>query len=302
MKKISYLAAVVGIALLAVSCNQTKKEPVEATDQTNTEKVEDPTTENKEPSNKEKVRELLSSFSTGNEEPLKYINPNKYIQHNLEAADGVEGFKSLMKSLSASKPSVNIVRMLSDGDYVVAQTEYGYKTPTVGFDIFRFENGLIVEHWDNLQAEKPKNPSGHTLIDGDTTIKETDEAGLKANKALAEGFVTDVLMGKNPSNLENYFNGNNYIQHHPLIGDGLDGLKAGLEKLTKMGLTFKYTQIHKILGEGNFVLVVSEGVMANKPTSFYDLFRIENGKIAEHWDIVETIPANAEHKNKNGKF
>ena len=302
MKKLSYVLAVVGIAILAVSCNNTKNEVVQNTDQSNSAETKENDLKEIKQSNAEKVKELLSSFSTGNEDPIKYINPNKYIQHNLGAADGVEGLKTLMEFLSKTKPSVKIVRIFSDGDYVVAQTEYGYETPTVGFDIFRFENGLIVEHWDNLQAIPPTNPSGHSLIDGDTTIKETDKEGLEANKKVAEGFVTDVLMGKNPKNLENYFDGNNYIQHHPLIGDGLDGLKTGLEKMTKMGLTFKYSKIHKILGEGNFVLVVSEGVMADKPTSFYDLFRIENGKIAEHWDIVETIPPVKDHKNKNGKF
>lgn len=286
MKKVNYILAALVLVLTAAACGNTKKEKAE----------------NKELTNKEKVKELLLIFNNGSQEPLKYINPDKYIQHNLGATNGVEGLKNLVAYLSPSKPSVNTVRMISDGDYVVAQTEYGYDTPTAGFDIFRFEDGLIVEHWDNLQAIPEKNPSGHTLTDGETAIKETDAAGLEANKAVAKGFVTDVLMGENPANLENYFDVNNYIQHHPLIGDGLDGLKAGLEKMTQMGLTFKYTKIHKILGEGNLVLVVSEGEMAGKPTSFYDMFRIENKKIAEHWDIVETIPPAEEHKNTNGKF
>ena len=52
----------------------------------------------------------------------------------------------------------------------------------------------------------------------------------------------------------------------------------------------KYDQIHKVLGEGNLVLVVSEGSFAGAATSFYDLFRVENGKIAEHWDTIEAIP------------
>src|SRR6266478_5614764 len=64
----------------------------------------------------------------------------------------------------------------------------------------------------------------------------------------------------------------------------------------------KFDKIHRVLGEGNFVLTVSEGQFAGKPTSFYDLWRVENGKIAEHWDTVEAIPEKAEWKNSNGKF
>ena len=59
---------------------------------------------------------------------------------------------------------------------------------------------------------------------------------------------------------------------------------------------------HIVLGQGNFVLAVGEGTFAGQPTSFYDLFRVENGKIAEHWDVMETILPAEEHKNDNGKF
>ena len=72
--------------------------------------------------------------------------------------------------------------------------------------------------------------------------------------------------------------------------------------MAKAGVTMKYTKIHKVLGEGNFVLVSSEGEFAGKPSAFYDLFRVANGKIAEHWDTIETIPPRAEWKNANGKF
>jgi|SRR5580693_2404409 hypothetical protein len=56
------------------------------------------------------------------------------------------------------------------------------------------------------------------------------------------------------------------------------------------GITLKYDRVHTVLGERKFVLVVSEGAFGRKQTSFYDLFRVENVKIAEHWDTVETIP------------
>lgn len=72
--------------------------------------------------------------------------------------------------------------------------------------------------------------------------------------------------------------------------------------MAKHGVTMKYDRIHAVLGEGNFVLVVSEGEFAGKPVSFYDLFRVENGKIAEHWDVIEEIIPRAEWKNENGKF
>jgi predicted SnoaL-like aldol condensation-catalyzing enzyme len=79
-------------------------------------------------------------------------------------------------------------------------------------------------------------------------------------------------------------------------------LRQALQTLAEQGITVKFDKIHKVLGEGNFVLVVSEGNFAGQPTSFYDLFRVENGKIAEHWDTTETIPPREQWKNDNGKF
>ena len=52
----------------------------------------------------------------------------------------------------------------------------------------------------------------------------------------------------------------------------------------------------------NFVLVVSEGSFGDAPTAYYDLFRVEEGRIAEHWDVIETIPPREAWKNDNGKF
>ena len=63
-----------------------------------------------------------------------------------------------------------------------------------------------------------------------------------------------------------------------------------------------YTKTRQLLAQGNFVLAVSEGTFGGAPTSYYDLWRLENGKIAEHWDVMETIAAPETWKNQNGKF
>jgi predicted SnoaL-like aldol condensation-catalyzing enzyme len=70
----------------------------------------------------------------------------------------------------------------------------------------------------------------------------------------------------------------------------------------RAGVELKYEKIHLLLGEGNFVFEVSEGSIGSKPTALFDLFRVENGKLAEHWDTVATIPDRSTWKNANGKF
>ena len=65
----------------------------------------------------------------------------------------------------------------------------------------------------------------------------------------------------------------------------------------------KYDKVHKILGQGSFVLTMSEGQFGKgEHTAFYDLFRLEDDQIVEHWDVIQTIPPKSEWKNSNGKF
>lgn len=138
------------------------------------------------------------------------------------------------------------------------------------------------------------------MIDGPATPADLDKT--EANKAFVRSFVIDILVDGKLDKFAGYYDADNYIQHNPQIADGLSGLGKALETMAKAGITMKYDRIHKVLGQGNFVLVVSEGSFAGKPTSFYDLFRVLNGKITEHWDTIETVQPSSTWKNSNGKF
>lgn len=249
---------------------------------------------------KQQIVDLLKSLETGDSGPFAYINPQRYIQHNLAVADGPAGVKALFQSLPKGTTRVHTVRVFQDGDFVFAHTDYNFFGPKVGFDVFRYEDGKIVEHWDNLQETAPTpNPSGHTMTDGPMAASDLDRT--QANKALMQAYMDDLLHGRKDK-FASYFDGNNYIQHNPWVADNLTGLFAGLQTLAKKGLAVKYERVHQVLGEGNFVLVVSDGMLGDHPTAYYDLYRIQNGKIAEHWDILESIPPRKEWKNPNGKF
>ncbi len=253
--------------------------------------------------NKEKAIAVLKAIETGDNVAVGYINAENYKQHNLTVGDGLAGFGAALAGLAdySEAPKVNTVRAFEDGDYVILQTEYNFFGPKAGFDIFHFEDGKIVEHWDNLMAYNgEKNPSGRTEFDGPTKFTDLDKT--KENKALVRNFVADVLKGEHPERLSEYFDGNNYIQHNPAIADNLDGLVSALTAMAEQGIKMEYFTIHRVFGCGNFVLAVSEGAFAGKPTSYYDLFRVENGKIAEHWDVMETIAPKADWKHQNGKY
>jgi predicted SnoaL-like aldol condensation-catalyzing enzyme len=187
------------------------------------------------PSRKQQVIDLLKSLETNDPVPLAYVNPNKYIQHNLQVGPGPAGVAALIKNMPPDA-SVNTIRVFEDGDYVFAHTQYG---PTIASD-----------------------------------LDKTD-----ANKALMQRYMEDLLVGRRET-FPRYFNGT----------------------LTAKGQAVVYKTVHTILGEGNFVLVVAEATFGGVPTGIYNLFRIENGRIAEHWDKLEAIPPRDQWKNSNGKF
>jgi predicted SnoaL-like aldol condensation-catalyzing enzyme len=251
--------------------------------------------------NKEKAVALIESLETGAQEPVAYINPTKYIQHNLAVGDGLEGFGQVIANAPDGGFKAKVVRAFEDGDYVFLHTEYDFFGPKAAFDVFRFENGLIVEHWDNLAEITPPNPSGRTQLDGEITITDADKT--EANKAVVKGFVNDVLLNGEGDKMTMYVNPEKYLQHNSSVADGLDGLGAALKYFADNGLVMEYDKVHKVLGEGNFVLTMSEGKFGKGDhVAYYDLFRLENEKIVEHWDIIENIPAEADWKNQNGKF
>lgn len=287
MKFLKLTVAVLGVAALAfTSCKSTKN---------NT------TVETETLSNKDKVVALLNSFNTGDKKPISYINPTKYIQHNLAVADGLEGFGEVIQHAPPQGFKANVVRAFQDGDYVFTHTEYDFFGPKAGFDVFRFENGKIVEHWDNLLAVQKPNPSGRTQFDGATEI--TDLNKTEANKKTVTGFIENVILNHQTDKIATYINPTKYIQHNPAVADGLDGFGAAMKYFAESGLVMEYTKLHKVLGEGNFVLTISEGKFGKgEHTAFYDLFRLENGQIVEHWDVISGIPAKADWKNNNGKF
>ncbi|MBE0340073.1 SnoaL polyketide cyclase [Paenibacillus sp. 28ISP30-2] len=256
-------------------------------------------------SNKDKVVEILKSFETGDTKAAEtWISKDQYIQHNLSFASGRDALLKGISQLKEANTNIEIHRVLQDGNFVAVH----YKTTIAGkssivFDIFRFDsNGKIVEHWDNIQDSAPANPSGRTMIDGATQI--TDRNQTEKNKELIRKFVDDILVGKNRAALESYYNGDHYIQHNPFFGDGVSVLKQLFPAANgNQGNSSGYDKVHMVIGEGNFVLAVSETKSPEgNMTAVYDMWRVENGKVAEHWDVVQDIPAKAEWKNTNGKF
>lgn len=250
-------------------------------------------------SKRDLLQRFLKGIETGDAMAAAVVNEEKYIQHNPQTHEGSEGIASLFARLSKTSPEVSFKRVFEDGDFAFAHIEYNFSSLRAAFEVFRFEDGQAIEHWDNIQLLRGPNKSGRGMFDGATEILDQDKT--EVNRGIARAFVQEVLIGGQFERLPDFLD-DNLIQHSPDLADGIEALRSAL-MLTEGGQAqLVYERLHRVLAEGNFVLCVSEGQRLGTHTSFYDLFRVEAGCIAEHWGTVETIPPREEWKNDNGKF
>jgi predicted SnoaL-like aldol condensation-catalyzing enzyme len=249
---------------------------------------------------KDQIRALLKSIETGDPGPVAVVNEAKYIQHNPQTHEGSEGLALLFKRLSKTEPRVNMVRAFEDDDFVFAHMEYDFASRKICFEVFRFEDGQAIEHWDNIQERLGPNQSGRIMVDGPT--EATDLELTESNRSLVRNFVETVLVAGQLDRLTDFIEENAYAEHNPSLADGVSTLRSALAVANNGHRHIDYQRVHRVLAEGNFVLCASEGELGGVHSAFYDLFRVENRKLVEHWDTTEKIAPRNEWKNDNGKF
>lgn len=254
---------------------------------------------------KETVGTFLGAVLKQDVETMRQVANSDYIQHNPFIPTGLEPFIQMLPVLKENGTTAENIRMFQDGNYVFMHNIWRNAKPfgadeMVSFDIIRLDdNGKVAEHWDAMTTMVKETTNGRTQTDGPTVVEDLDKT--EENKALAKSLIEDILMGKNPNKITEYISAKQYHQHNPGIKDGLNGIIEAVQYLTAQNNMFKYNKIHKVLGEGNFVLTVSEGEWNNKQQVFYDLFRIADGQAVEHWDVIQEIPTDG-LANKNGMF
>ncbi|MEU1317116.1 nuclear transport factor 2 family protein [Streptomyces tibetensis] len=219
-----------------------------------------------------------------------------YTQHSALAGDGPEALRELVAGLGDDFRYEG-ARVVADGNLVALHgTYHGFgPDPLVGFDIFRVDaEGKLAEHWDALTPRVEDTVSGRSQTDGPATVTETGRT--EANRALVAEFAEKVFVGADHSVPADYISTETYHQHNPEAADGLDGFGAAAARWAEQGKNLVYKKVHKVIAEGEFVLTQSDGEFG-VPVAYDDLFRVADGKIVEHWDVVAPAPAELLHVN-----
>jgi predicted SnoaL-like aldol condensation-catalyzing enzyme len=251
------------------------------------------------------VRVLKGVFERGDTTVVdRFVRPD-YIQHNPLAPDGAETLKNLGTAIHAQFPDAEyrVKRVISEGDLVLVHSNVVMTPGTKGqavVDIFHFQGGKIAEHWDVGQNVPEMSANGNDMF-STVSWPRTGQPGPGWLTAYNEKLVTkafdQLIVKKDLSALDRYW-GPEYHQHNPNIADGVAGAKAGLggyfKQFPQLAVTPK-----RVIAEGDLVAVHSHYVNApgERGQAIVDLFRVRGGKIVEHWDVIQDVPATSANDN-----
>jgi predicted SnoaL-like aldol condensation-catalyzing enzyme len=229
---------------------------------------------------------VIQGIGSGNADlATRHINPDKYVEHNPRSADGVDGLREYIYRLSKEVHHLKVVRAFEDGQYVFTQEDGLILGQNTFFDVFRFEDGLIVEHWVFSAQAAPSNGSGHTQTDGPTQANLS--ANTEKNKSILRDYYETVHISGDHSKILQYFSGDRCVRHEPGVTDGVGAF------IHDLGILMKHRSIDKVkllLGERDFVFIAAMGTVEGEPCVYVDLYRVEDEKIVEHWGFPEELP------------
>lgn len=189
-----------------------------------------------------------------------------YVQHSALAPDGIDGLRGLVSRLTEAN-GYELVRVIADGDLAVTEGVFtGFApVPLAGYDVWRVEDGRIVEHWDALGPLAGASVSTNAARDA---AADTD-----ASRSLVSAWVREAL-----------------------IGGAAEAWSDSVASDLRLTEGVVYSALHTVIAEGDLVYTRSEGVAAT-PVIVNDVWRVADGRIVERWGLVAPVPPSLPHGN-----
>lgn len=133
-----------------------------------------------------------------------------------------------------------------------------------------------------------------------TSVQGADAQQQETNKKNVAEFYEKALNQKDFEAASRYL-GPRYTQHNPVAADGAEGLKAFIQFLRDKFPNSR-SEIKRVFADGDYVIVHVHAIRepGTRGRAIIDIFKLENGKIVEHWDVAQDIPEKA--ANPNGMF
>ncbi|MEM7195260.1 MAG: nuclear transport factor 2 family protein [Pseudomonadota bacterium] len=231
---------------------------------------------------------------------LEQYTGERYTQHSTGVGNGREGFMEFFQPFLERNPKrdIQVLRSLVDGNYVfchVFQSLNDGESMWVTMDMFDTDlDHRIIEHWDVISEYQTETASGNDMVAGESEITDTDSTDI--NRIVVREFSKQVLVEGKRAKLAAYVHPD-MIQHDPGVENGRDGLNSALDG----GVLGQYEMIFKVLAQGNFAVTYSRVFNGGKDYAVFDLYRLKNKMIQEHWSLSEPVLPRDQWGN-SGKF
>ncbi len=249
------------------------------------------------------ILDMFDDLSSGHIDSALSVYSESFLQHNPYGRDGIGGLRSLAQPGVADSPVpmyFTIKRVLADGDLVATHTHVGPDSgdETAGFsyvDIFRLDNGKIVEHWDVTQPIPAQTLTGQTMFSDlyayDEAPQQRSEAAEEATRVRIVDAYTRFLNDRDRSVLDTW-DIPGYIQHNPGQPNGFQNVIDQIEQLPA-DVEFK---VHRSMADGDLVLIHTQLILPGEDpndefngTTILELFRVVDDRIVEHWDVIRPV-------------
>ncbi len=147
---------------------------------------------------------------------------------------------------------------------------------------------------------RPLLAAAFSLLIASPAALAADERQMEENKKIVAAFYDAAVNQKDFEKASQYL-GARYTQHNPLAADGREGFK-GFITFLKDKFPNNRSEIKRIFADGDYVIVHVHAVRepSTRGNAIVDIFKLENGKVVEHWDVIQPIPEKA--ANDNGMF
>jgi predicted SnoaL-like aldol condensation-catalyzing enzyme len=206
-----------------------------------------------------------------------------YKQHNPAVKQGRAGITEMinyLKTLPAPPEGAKspIIRAIQEGDFVVTHLDIQFMGKRMAvIDLFKLKDSMLTEHWDAIQALPDESEKNITSTNGTTDI---DYAASAENSKRIVRLFYDAVINKT-SALQ--FISTGYVEHDLSI---IESGKTLVDHIAER----KDVKLYKVIAEGDFVVVQSQFNKLEKAFVLYEIFRVGNNKITEHWSVEQVIP------------
>lgn len=235
---------------------------------------------------------LDSFFNKLDQSAVDLLAGVTYKQHDPTVPDGKEGLKTFIGTLPSSL-KVESGAQAADENLVWTHSRYSGMpgmTDSIIVDIFRVQEGKVVEHWDIVQSEVLATQSAAGLpmfpiVANSTATACVSKETLAANKVLAK-MALDAFFNKREASAVDLLVRANYKQHDPVVPAGPEGLKAFINSLPA---SLK-VEFGAQAADEDLVWTHSRysGFPGMTDSVVVDIFRVEDGKLVEHWDVIQS--------------